>query len=44
MESLVAGYSDFTGLEKLRVAAQKDQVKAAEEADDSLRPSLFTQC
>jgi flagellar protein FlgJ len=31
MENIVAGYSDFTGLAKLRVAAQKDQVKAAEE-------------
>lgn len=31
MENIVAGYSDFTGLAKLRVAAQKDQVKAAKE-------------
>lgn len=31
MESIVAGYSDFAGLAKLRVEAQKDQVKAAEE-------------
>ena len=31
MDNIVAGYSDFTGLAKLRVAAQKDQVKAAEE-------------
>ena len=31
MENIVAGYSDFTGLAKLRVAAQQDQVKAAEE-------------
>ena len=31
MENIVAGYSDFTGLARLRVAAQKDQVKSAEE-------------
>ena len=31
MENIVAGYSDFAGLAKLRVAAQKDQVRAAEE-------------
>ncbi|MAS60039.1 MAG: hypothetical protein CMQ07_02910 [Gammaproteobacteria bacterium] len=31
MDNIVAGYSDFTGLAKLRVAAQQDQVKAAEE-------------
>ena len=31
MENIVAGYSDFTGLAKLRVAAQQDQIKAAGE-------------
>ena len=31
MESIVAGYSDFAGLAKLRVSAQKDPVKSAEE-------------
>lgn len=31
MENIVAGYSDFTGLAKLRVAAQKDQIKSAGE-------------
>ena len=31
MENIVSGYSDFTGLAKLRVAAQKDQIKSAGE-------------
>ena len=31
MENLVAGYSDFTGLAKLRVAAQQDQGGGAKE-------------
>ena len=41
MENIVAGYSDFTGLAKLRVAAQKDQVKAAEEVGRQFEPSFI---